>query len=217
MPKTQFLPYPPQSLSAVNSNLSITSIFETPDSHHRNPMHVVLRSTPLHMQPTKDLVVPTAPCEPVGAPPQRVPWFRRWARNFQSPAPPPGSTCSTNSASSIIAPVTSLEPFAPGAGSMAGPLAAGGRVGGTIYPPADASAPTVKSTEKEPIFTHCYQCEKKVTSAIRYQNGRKVGMTALILGIACLPLIWVPFVNKSFKDEIHYCETCKTELGRIPA
>ncbi|KAJ1993882.1 hypothetical protein H4R33_000519 [Dimargaris cristalligena] len=73
------------------------------------------------------------------------------------------------------------------------------------------------SSKHQPISTHCYKCEKRVTSLVRYRNGRKVGLVALLLGVTCLPFVWVPFVTKSFKDEIHYCGICMTELGRIPA
>ncbi|KAI7848594.1 LITAF-like zinc ribbon domain-containing protein [Circinella umbellata] len=60
----------------------------------------------------------------------------------------------------------------------------------------------------------CATCEKWVQSRIRYRLGALTWLVAFILFSCTVILFWVPFYVKYFKDVVHYCPACGTNIGR---
>ncbi|KAI8137315.1 LITAF-like zinc ribbon domain-containing protein [Fennellomyces sp. T-0311] len=60
----------------------------------------------------------------------------------------------------------------------------------------------------------CPTCEKWVQSRIRYRLGALTWLVAFILFACTVFLFWVPFYVKYFKDVVHYCPACGTNIGR---
>ncbi|ORY95046.1 LITAF-like zinc ribbon domain-domain-containing protein [Syncephalastrum racemosum] len=60
----------------------------------------------------------------------------------------------------------------------------------------------------------CPTCEKYVQSRIRYRLGALSWLAVLVLFMCTVFLFWVPFYVKYFKDVVHYCPACGTNVGR---
>ncbi|KAI8343339.1 LITAF-like zinc ribbon domain-containing protein [Chlamydoabsidia padenii] len=63
-------------------------------------------------------------------------------------------------------------------------------------------------------LVYCSGCEKWIQSRLRYRNGAMVWLASFVLLMCTVFLFWVPFYTKYFKDTVHYCPSCHSEIGR---
>lgn len=61
--------------------------------------------------------------------------------------------------------------------------------------------------------TFCPNCEKYITTRIRYRNGAMVWLSSFVLLLCTVILFWVPFYVKYFKDVAHFCPGCGKRIG----
>ena len=66
-----------------------------------------------------------------------------------------------------------------------------------------------------PVTVQCPHCRRIVLTDVRLDNGMLVWALAAGTLLVFVPLCWLPFVVKRFKDTVHSCPNCLSDIAVV--
>ncbi|KAI9295479.1 hypothetical protein K502DRAFT_348983 [Neoconidiobolus thromboides FSU 785] len=71
-------------------------------------------------------------------------------------------------------------------------------------------------TQRGPATLVCPFENIPVVTEVKYEAGLKAGLCSVAVCFLFWPMFWLPLVTKSFKEEVHFCPSCKRAIAIAP-